>query len=215
MPSDQPPAADGLGGQRLGREHHRVARVGGDHRRCRARCRGTSRPTTASDVSASGPKICGIQYDAKPSSAASPGRRHDLVDAAVPRNFAAEDPDAHAAQAIQPSGAPGEDAILHGSRGRGSVGRASPCQGEGRGFESRRPLHSRPHPEARRPPTRRATGHGARRAHRTHRRGHAEPVSETQPQRNGSDVERCRVVGQPIAGARAGVSSPRRAHTRR
>src|ERR1700749_4397902 len=25
-------------------------------------------------------------------------------------------------------------------RGRGSVGRASPCQGEGRGFESRRPL---------------------------------------------------------------------------
>ena len=26
-------------------------------------------------------------------------------------------------------------------RGRGSVGRASPCQGEGRGFESRRPLH--------------------------------------------------------------------------
>ena len=30
---------------------------------------------------------------------------------------------------------------LHGAvRGRGSVGRASPCQGEGRGFESRRPL---------------------------------------------------------------------------
>ena len=27
-------------------------------------------------------------------------------------------------------------------RGRGSVGRASPCQGEGREFESRRPLHS-------------------------------------------------------------------------
>jgi hypothetical protein len=27
-----------------------------------------------------------------------------------------------------------------GARGRGSVGRASPCQGEGRGFESRRPL---------------------------------------------------------------------------
>jgi hypothetical protein len=27
-------------------------------------------------------------------------------------------------------------------RGRGSVGRASPCQGEGRGFESRRPLGS-------------------------------------------------------------------------
>ena len=26
-------------------------------------------------------------------------------------------------------------------RGRGSAGRASPCQGEGRGFESRRPLH--------------------------------------------------------------------------
>jgi hypothetical protein len=29
-------------------------------------------------------------------------------------------------------------------RGRGSVGRASPCQGEGRGFESRRPLQSHP-----------------------------------------------------------------------
>ena len=28
------------------------------------------------------------------------------------------------------------------TRGRGSAGRASPCQGEGRGFESRRPLHS-------------------------------------------------------------------------
>jgi hypothetical protein len=28
----------------------------------------------------------------------------------------------------------------YGTRGRGSVGRASPCQGEGRGFESRRPL---------------------------------------------------------------------------
>src|SRR5690606_37350798 len=30
------------------------------------------------------------------------------------------------------------------SRGRGSVGRASPCQGEGRGFESRRPLGGHP-----------------------------------------------------------------------
>ena len=29
------------------------------------------------------------------------------------------------------------------SRGCGSVGRASPCQGEGRGFESRHPLHPR------------------------------------------------------------------------
>src|SRR5674536_307586 len=28
------------------------------------------------------------------------------------------------------------------SSGSGSVGRASPCQGEGRGFESRLPLHS-------------------------------------------------------------------------
>ncbi len=25
--------------------------------------------------------------------------------------------------------------------GRSSIGRASPCQGEGRGFETRRPLH--------------------------------------------------------------------------
>src|SRR5215813_5683102 len=30
--------------------------------------------------------------------------------------------------------------VPEGSCGRGSVGRASPCQGEGRGFESRRPL---------------------------------------------------------------------------
>ena len=29
-------------------------------------------------------------------------------------------------------------------RGRGSAGRASPCQGEGRGFESRRPLQEMP-----------------------------------------------------------------------
>ncbi len=27
--------------------------------------------------------------------------------------------------------------------GRSSIGRASPCQGEGRGFETRRPLHFR------------------------------------------------------------------------
>ena len=32
------------------------------------------------------------------------------------------------------------------SSGSGSVGRASPCQGEGRGFESRLPLHSSPVP---------------------------------------------------------------------
>ena len=31
------------------------------------------------------------------------------------------------------------------ARGRGSVGRASPCQGEGRGFESRRPLGDAEH----------------------------------------------------------------------
>jgi hypothetical protein len=30
---------------------------------------------------------------------------------------------------------------LRNSCGSGSVGRASPCQGEGRGFESRLPLH--------------------------------------------------------------------------
>src|SRR6266513_1171139 len=43
--------------------------------------RGTSRPTTASDVSASGPKICGIQYDEKPSSAA---RRADATTSSIP-----------------------------------------------------------------------------------------------------------------------------------
>ena len=37
----------------------------------------------------------------------------------------------------------GRRAILLASRGRGSAGRASPCQGEGRGFESRRPLQDR------------------------------------------------------------------------
>ncbi len=35
---------------------------------------------------------------------------------------------------------PGRAANVALQRGRGSVGRASPCQGEGRGFESRRPL---------------------------------------------------------------------------
>jgi len=34
----------------------------------------------------------------------------------------------------------GRDARVKRLRGRGSAGRASPCQGEGRGFESRRPL---------------------------------------------------------------------------
>ena len=34
------------------------------------------------------------------------------------------------------------------SSGSGSVGRASPCQGEGRGFESRLPLHSSPAPRS-------------------------------------------------------------------
>jgi hypothetical protein len=40
------------------------------------------------------------------------------------------------------------------ARGRGSVGRASPCQGEGRGFESRRPLGSAGSRLARRRPAR-------------------------------------------------------------
>src|ERR687887_2324951 len=31
--------------------------------------------------------------------------------------------------------------VVASSSGSGSVGRASPCQGEGRGFESRLPLH--------------------------------------------------------------------------
>jgi hypothetical protein len=45
-----------------------------------------------------------------------------------------------------PAGGPALVGRRHGiakvvpPRGRGSVGRASPCQGEGRGFESRRPL---------------------------------------------------------------------------
>ena len=37
------------------------------------------------------------------------------------------------------------------SRGHGSVGRASPCQGEGRGFESRCPLHSKANAPTSRP----------------------------------------------------------------
>ena len=40
-------------------------------------------------------------------------------------------------------GPPGPPAIVAGSRGRGSAGRAQPCQGWGRGFESRRPLQNR------------------------------------------------------------------------
>ena len=37
--------------------------------------------------------------------------------------------------------APNAIARLAPARGRGSAGRAQPCQGWGRGFESRRPLH--------------------------------------------------------------------------
>ena len=39
-------------------------------------------------------------------------------------------------------GAQEPPAIVAGSRGRGSAGRAQPCQGWGRGFESRRPLQN-------------------------------------------------------------------------
>src|SRR3954452_21268732 len=41
-----------------------------------------------------------------------------------------------------PPASPPSEPLLEffSQRGRGSVGRASPCQGEGRGFESRRPL---------------------------------------------------------------------------
>ena len=46
---------------------------------------------------------------------------------------------------VRHAAAPRAGAILDGSRGRGSAGRASPCQGEGRGFESRRPLHRKLH----------------------------------------------------------------------
>ena len=38
---------------------------------------------------------------------------------------------------------PRQRASLSVPRGRGSAGRASPCQGEGRGFESRRPLQAK------------------------------------------------------------------------
>ena len=34
--------------------------------------------------------------------------------------------------------------LLTAPCGRSSIGRASPCQGEGRGFETRRPLHMCP-----------------------------------------------------------------------
>src|SRR6266540_4999882 len=104
---------------------------------------GTSRPTTASDVKASGPKICGIQYDAKRSSAA---RRADATTSSIPPCPATSPPKIPMRmrrRLSSPRGRQGRGAILDASRGRGSVGRASPCQGEGRGFESRRPLHKR------------------------------------------------------------------------
>jgi hypothetical protein len=49
-------------------------------------------------------------------------------------------------------GTPSRLAMVLNPRGRGSVGRASPCQGEGRGFESRRPLHIVPGQGPRRRP---------------------------------------------------------------
>src|SRR5918996_6640545 len=50
---------------------------------------GTSRPTTASDVSASRPKICGIQYDANPASAAC---RADATTSSIPPTPATSPP---------------------------------------------------------------------------------------------------------------------------
>ncbi len=57
------------------------------------------------------------------------GHRHTVARPLVglPARASTTVPDAH-------------DASADVLRGRGSVGRASPCQGEGRGFESRRPL---------------------------------------------------------------------------
>ncbi len=53
---------------------------------------------------------------------------------------------AEACKAFTPGSNPGVASIFFGAIekgicGHGSAGRASPCQGEGRGFESRCPLH--------------------------------------------------------------------------
>ena len=100
----QPPAADGLGGHRLGREHHRDGAGMWGPPPCRARSAVLrARPPRA--MSARRGRRSAASSTTRTLIGRSPGGRHDLVDAAVSRHFAAEDPDAHAAQAIQASGA--------------------------------------------------------------------------------------------------------------
>src|SRR5262249_31758496 len=64
-------------------------------------------------------------------------------------------------------------------RGRGSVGRASPCQGEGRGFESRRPLHTTRHEQREGP----RSGGQATRGGEAGRRAAGESKGQTDAQR--------------------------------
>ena len=72
----------------------------------------------------------------------APGRRRRAAGAAGSARSAGRA--ARTGRVTSPGGLVGRPAVLAmvlNPRGRGSVGRASPCQGEGRGFESRRPLH--------------------------------------------------------------------------
>ena len=63
-----------------------------------------------------------------------PGWRRELAASTAAGERLAHCPDADRLVSLQPS------PPYRAACGRGSVGRASPCQGEGRGFESRRPL---------------------------------------------------------------------------
>ena len=176
MPSTKPPAARGLRGQRLVRQHHRVARVGGHHAGAELDAR-----DFASDDGERLPSRRGRR-------SAAPVRREAVLSARraspttssilpAPRYRRRRSRCACGPQAIREPRASlrGSDRYsLSGSRGRGSAGRASPCQGEGRGFESRRPLTSghtskgsaaKWRPADVRGATREVAGAGARRAH--------------------------------------------------
>ncbi len=98
---------------------------------------------TAGERAPSGPRV-GAEPEHRPGRWTCRGRNPMFTwDALTQRNISATSGGPFDARAVRPL-----ECYLHRQerpvqRGRGSVGRASPCQGEGRGFESRRPLGNR------------------------------------------------------------------------